>query len=197
MLDRKEEHLATGNRPSAAARIKAGVVGRRHADGLRRRVVGHRRRRRRRGIPAAVHLPVPEPAPHAQGRLHQHRPAAADARARASAGHLHHRSADGGARRQGEDGSGRVPDQEPAARSAERDVGRPTCAAAPRSSAGTSGIRPATRRPARSRPAWAWRSTPGAAAAAARRRRAVEISSDGVVVVQRAARRISAPARAR
>src|SRR6185295_15363552 len=25
MLDRKEEHLATGNRPSAAARIKAGV----------------------------------------------------------------------------------------------------------------------------------------------------------------------------
>jgi len=30
MLDRKEEHLATGNRPSAAARIKAGVS----ADGL-------------------------------------------------------------------------------------------------------------------------------------------------------------------
>ena len=30
MLDRKEEHLATGNRPSAAARIKAGVS----ADGI-------------------------------------------------------------------------------------------------------------------------------------------------------------------
>ena len=30
MLDRKEEHLATGNRPSAAARIKAGVA----ADGM-------------------------------------------------------------------------------------------------------------------------------------------------------------------
>ena len=30
MLDRKEEHLATGNRPSAAARIKAGVT----ADGI-------------------------------------------------------------------------------------------------------------------------------------------------------------------
>src|SRR5262249_51997616 len=30
MLDRKEEHLATGNRPSAAARIRAGVS----ADGI-------------------------------------------------------------------------------------------------------------------------------------------------------------------
>ncbi len=30
MLDRKEEHLATGNRPSAAARVKAGVA----ADGM-------------------------------------------------------------------------------------------------------------------------------------------------------------------
>ena len=30
MLDRKEEHLATGNRPSATARVKAGVA----ADGM-------------------------------------------------------------------------------------------------------------------------------------------------------------------
>ena len=66
-----------------------------------------------------------------------------------------------------EDGSGRVPDQEPAARSAERDVAAAICAKAPRSSAGTSGIRPATRRPGRSRPAWASRSARGAAAAAA------------------------------
>ena len=128
MLDRKEEHLATGNRPSAAARIKAGVVGRRHDHGVRRRVVGHRRRRRGRGLPAAVHLSDRQPPPHAQGRLHQHRPAAADARAGPPAGLVHHRNHDGRARRQGEDGSGRVPDQEPAAGSAERDVAQRTCA---------------------------------------------------------------------
>ena len=72
-----------------------------------------------------------------------------------SAGLVHHRDHDGRARRHGEDGSGRVPDQEPAAGSAERDVGARTCARAPRRSAGASGTRPATRRPARSRPAWA------------------------------------------
>ena len=146
-------------------------LGRRHDHRVRRRVVGHRRRRRGGGLPAAVHLPVPEPPAHAQGRLHQHRPAAADARAGPSAGLVHHRDHDGRARRRGEDGPGRVPDQEPAAGSAERDVGRLPAARARRRSAGTSGTRPATRRRARSRPAWASRSAPGAAAAAARRRR--------------------------
>ena len=104
---------------------------RRHADRVRRRIVGHRRRRRGGRVPAAVHLPVPEPAPHAQGRLHQHRPAAPDARPGPPAGLLHHRSADGGARRPREDGSGRVPDQEPAARSAQCDVGGVPPPAAP------------------------------------------------------------------
>ena len=156
MLDRKEEHLATGNRPSATARSQGRRRRRRHAHGVRRRVVGHRRRRRGRGLPAAVHLPVPEPPPHAQGRLHQHRPAAPDARARPSAGLLHHRSPDGRARRPREDGSGRVPDQEPAAAKRRTRCGRSYLARGRRrSSAGTSGIRPATRRPGRSRPAWA------------------------------------------
>ena len=58
MLDRKEEHLATGNRPSADGAHQSGGFGRRHADGVRRRDVGHRRRRRRSRIPAALHLPV-------------------------------------------------------------------------------------------------------------------------------------------
>ncbi len=56
MLDRKEEHLATGNRPSATAHIKAGVS----ADGIitafDARVMGHGRRWRDCGFPAAVHL---------------------------------------------------------------------------------------------------------------------------------------------
>ena len=124
MLDRKEEHLATGNRPSATARIKAGVS----ADGIitafDAEIVGHGRRRRCRGFPAAVHLSHRESPPHAQGRVHQHRPAAADARAGPPAGLVPHRDHDGRARRQGESGSGRVPDQEPAARGAERDVGQ-------------------------------------------------------------------------
>ena len=64
MLDRKEEHLATGNRPSATARIKAGVA----ADGMLTAfdadTVGHGRRRRSGRFSAALHLPVPQPAPH-------------------------------------------------------------------------------------------------------------------------------------
>ena len=124
MLDRKEEHLDTGNRPSATAHIRAGRVGRRQADGVRRPELGHRRRGRGVGLPAAVHLQLPEPQAHAQGRLHQRRPAARDARAGTSAGMLPHGNPDGRARGSREDGSGRVPHQEPAAGGAQRDVGR-------------------------------------------------------------------------
>ena len=197
MLDRKEEHLATGNRPSAAARIKAGVS----ADGII--TAFDAESWGTGGAGAASGFPLPyiyrdrESPPDAQGRLHQHRPAAADAGARPSAGLVHHRDHDGRARRQGEHGSGRVPDQEPAARGAERDVAARICARGPRNSAGTSGIRPATRRPGRSRPAWASRSARGAAAAAARRRRTARSPSDGSVDHARRARRTSAPARAR
>ena len=122
MLDRKEEHLATGNRPSADRARQSRRVRRRHHHGVRRRVVGHGRRRRVGRLPAAVHLSDRESPPDAQGRVHQHGSAAADARARPSAGLVPHRDHDGRARRQGESGSGRVPDQEPAARGAERDV---------------------------------------------------------------------------
>ena len=124
MLDRKEEHLATGNRPSASARIKAGVSADGHHHRVRRRIVGHGRRRRGRRLSAALHLSDRESPPHPQGRVHQHRSAAADAGPGTSAGLVPHRDHDGRARRQGEHGSGRVPDQEPAARSAERDVAR-------------------------------------------------------------------------
>jgi len=50
MLDRKEEHLDTGNRPSATARIRAGVA----ADGTLTAFevrAGAPGRRRRRGLP--------------------------------------------------------------------------------------------------------------------------------------------------
>ena len=124
MLDRKEEHLAGGNRPSAHAKIRAGATADGTARLLRRRDVGHGRRGRGRGVPAPLHLRVPEPATGSQGRLHQRRAAARDARAGPPAGLLHHRAADGRARRQGPDGSGGVPPQEPPARRARRDVAR-------------------------------------------------------------------------
>ena len=97
---------------------------RRHADRVRRPELGHRRRRRAERLPAAVHLQLSEPQAHAQGRLHQRRPAARDARAGTSAGLLPDGDPDGRARRSREDGSGRVPREEPAAGRAQRDVGR-------------------------------------------------------------------------
>ena len=137
MLDRKEEHLATGNRPSAAARVKAGVA----ADGMLTAFDAESWGTGGAGAAAGFPLPyiyqIAEPAPHAQGRLHQHRPAAPDARPGPPAGVVHHRNDDGRARRPREDGSGRVPDQEPAARSAERDVAAVSARRARRSSAGS------------------------------------------------------------
>ena len=124
MLDRREEHLAAGNRPSAYAKVKAGVS----ADGMLTafdaRDLGHRRRRRVVRLPAALHLHVPEPAARPQGRVHQRRSAACDARAGASAGLLHHRDVDGRTRGPREDGSARVPHPQPAAAGAQRDVAR-------------------------------------------------------------------------
>ena len=97
---------------------------RRHADRVRRPELGHRRRRRAERVPAAVHLQLPEPQADPQGRLHQRRPAARDARAGTSAGLFPDGDPDGRARRSREDGSGRVPREEPAAGRAQRDVGR-------------------------------------------------------------------------
>ena len=197
MLDRKEEHLATGNRPSAAARIKAGVVRRRHA---------HRVRRASRGAPAA-------PARRRASRCRtstSSRTAAARTRTSTSTPASSGRCARPAIRRarfiteilmdeladrvKMDPVEFRIKNLPPEAPNAMWRVvparGRR------RSSAGTSGIRPATRRPGRSRPAWASRSTRGAAAAAVRRRRTARsrrtaASSCG------SARRTSAPARAR
>ena len=123
MLDRKEEHLATGNRPSAFAKVKAGVSDRRQAHRIRRDDVGHGRRGSGIGLSAALHLRVSESPPHAHRRLHQLGTAARDARARTSARVLRDRSVDGRARGSGADGSDGVPPEEPAAARAERDVG--------------------------------------------------------------------------
>ena len=96
--------------------------GGRHAHGVRRALVGHRRRGRGLRLSASVHLRVPQPAPGAHRRLHQCRPAARDAGARSSAGVLRHRSRDGRAGRCRAHGPGRVPAEEPAPAGAERDV---------------------------------------------------------------------------
>ena len=159
MLDRKEEHLDTGNRPSASAHIRAGVS----ADGMLTAFDAQSWGTGGAGagveFPAAVHLRVPEPPAHAQGRLHQRRPAARDARAGPSAGMLPHRNPDGRARRSRADGSGRVPHQEPARRRRRTRCGRTYFAK--RREGVRLGQAPSDRRRdsrARSRPAWAARS---------------------------------------
>ena len=147
--------------------------------------LGHRRRGRRRPASrcrtstcsrtgAGVHT----------RRLHQRRPAARDARAGPSAGLLHHRNADGRARGPREDGSGRVPHQEPPAARRRTRCGASTSRSARRAvRLGQAACRPAIRRRVRSSAAWAARPTGGAAAAAARRR-TCEIMPDGSVVVR-------------
>ena len=86
MLDRKEEHLATGNRPSATARIKAGVS----ADGTLTAFDAETWGTGGAGSAAGFPLPYIYQFPNrrriAQGRLHQHRSAASDAGAGPSAG---------------------------------------------------------------------------------------------------------------
>ena len=137
-LDRKEEHLDTGNRPSASAKIRAGVSADGKLTAFDATELGHGRCGRGVRFPAAVHLPVPEPPARAHRRLHQRGPAARDARAGPPAGVLPHRNPDGRARRSRPHGSGRVPHQEPADGGAERGLGRLLPRRARRRSAGTS-----------------------------------------------------------
>ena len=105
-----------------------GQGGRRRPTGTSRRSTPSRGapaapvRTRASRCPTSTTRRRPTSAPRAQGRVHQHRPAAPDARAGPPAGIVHHRGHDGRARGSREDGSDRVPDQEPAAGSAERDV---------------------------------------------------------------------------
>ena len=91
MLDRKEEHLATGNRPSAASKIKAGVS----ADGIITAFDAESWGTGGAGATADFPLPyiyqVANRRRIAQERLHQYRSAAAHAGARPSAGFVQHR----------------------------------------------------------------------------------------------------------
>ena len=171
-LDRKEEHLDTGNRPSAHAKIKAGVSADGKLTAFDAHELGHGRRRRGVRLPAAVHLPVPEPPSRPHRRLHQRGPAARDARAGPSAGMLPHRNPDGRARRSRPHGSGRSSASRICRRRRPAARGATTSSRARRRSAGRSVTPPATRSPGRSRTASACRRTSGAAAAAAAARTA-------------------------
>ena len=157
MLDRKEEHLDTGNRPSADARIQGRRDGRRHAHRVRRRQLGHRRRgRRRRNFP----LPYIYVFPNRQARApatSTSTPAQqrADARAGPSAGLLPDRNPDGRARRS----RARWIRSSSASRTCRPTrrtrCGRSTSRGREAVRLGQAPRRPAIRRPARSRPAWA------------------------------------------
>ncbi len=124
MLDRREEHLAAGNRPSASAKIKAGVS----ADGMLTAFDAESWGTGGAGASSGFPLPYIYTFPNRR-RVHRDvfinaGPAARDARARPSAGLLHHRDVDGRARGPREDGPDRVPYPEPPAAGAQRHVAR-------------------------------------------------------------------------
>ncbi len=96
MLDRKEEHLVTGNRPSAYAKIRAGVDANGKLLAIDAETWGTG------GAGQGSELPGPLPGirvselpPAAQGRLHQRRAAAGVPRAGASAVLFRHGDRDG------------------------------------------------------------------------------------------------------
>ena len=62
MLDRKEEHLDTGNRPSATAHIRAGVTSDGMLTAFDAQSWGTGGAGCRCRVPAAVHLQLPDPA---------------------------------------------------------------------------------------------------------------------------------------
>ncbi len=147
MLDRKEEHLDTGNRPSATAHIRAGVA----ADGTLTAFEGQSWGTGGAGAGAGFPLPYIYNFPN---RTRTHKDVyinAGQQRAMRAPGHP-----------QGCFLTEILMD--------ELACGASTSRAGPRRSAGTGVMRPAIRRRARSRPAWACRRTGGVAQAAARRR---------------------------
>ena len=163
MLDRKEEHLDTGNRPSATAHIRAGVT----ADGTLTAFDGQSWGTGGAGAPSGFPLPYIYNFPN---RKRTHKDVyinAGQQRAMRAPGHpqgcflteiLMDELAD---RVKMDPVAFRIKNLPPAG--AQRDVGASTSRAARRRSAGTSVMRPAIRRPVRSRPAWACRRTAGAA----------------------------------
>ena len=196
MLDRKEEHLATGNRPSAASHIKAGVS----ADGTITAFDAETWGTGGAGATAGFPLPYIYQFPNRR-RAHkdvyinagQQRPMRAPGHPQGSFNTeiLMDELAD---LVKMDPVEFRIKNLPP--RSAERDVARLSARGRDGIRLGQAASRPATRRPGRSRPAWVWRSTRGAAAAADRRRRTAR-SHRTAASLCAPARRISAPARAR
>ena len=140
MLDRKEEHLAGGNRPSSFLEDQGRRRRRRHADGVRRASRGARAAR------ASARASRCRTSTRSRTGAARHKDVytnAGPARAMRAPGHpqgcFAHRAADGRARRQGPHGPGRVPHEEPAGRSAERDVAAVLPDSRREDSAGTSG----------------------------------------------------------
>jgi xanthine dehydrogenase YagR molybdenum-binding subunit len=122
MLDRKEEHLATGNRPSAFAKVKAGVS----TDGKLTAFDATTWGTGGAGAGSDYPLPYIYVFPNRR-RMHTDVYINADSSARCahrtSSRVFCDRSADGRARGSGADGSDGVPPEESAAARAERDVG--------------------------------------------------------------------------
>ena len=86
MLDRKEEHLVTGNRPSAFAKVNAGVDAEGKLTAFDAQTWGTGGAGAGSGFPLPYIYVFPNRRQRAHRRLHQRRAAARDARARASAG---------------------------------------------------------------------------------------------------------------
>ena len=170
MLDRKEEHLDTGNRPSATAHIRAGVT----ADGTLTAFDAQSWGTGGAGAPSGFPLPYIYNFPN---RKRTHKDVyinAGQQRAMRAPGHpqgcflteiLMDELAD---RVKMDPVAFRVKNLPP--RGAERDVGRVLRDGREGVRLGQASSRPAIRRRARSRPAWACRRIGGAAPAAARRR---------------------------
>ena len=124
MLDRKEEHLVTGNRPSAFAKIRAAVDANGKLLGHRCGNVGHRRRRTGFEFPGALSgVCVLQPPAAAQGRVHQRRSAAGVPRAGPSAVLFRHGDRDGRTGGSAAARSAGAQAAKPAARGRERAVG--------------------------------------------------------------------------
>ena len=191
MLSRKEEHLVTGNRPSAYARVKAGADASGKLVAFDAETWGTGGADAGRWLLGALSgLRLPESPPAAPRRVDQRRTAARVPRAGTSAGLLRHRSRH---RRNGRSsstsirsscGCGICSRQTRAASTRRIANGGSTSPSARRRSAGANAIRPAMRRPGRSSAASAARQTSGPVPAIRRRALRARSSPDGSVTMR-------------
>ena len=148
MLDRKQQHLCTGNAPSALMTVKVGAKKDGTMTAVHYKSYGLGRRRRRRGDGGAGGR-APRQEPELQGRgvrrLHERGPGGAAARPRPLAGRLRHRVGGGRAGRQARHGPDRAAEEERGEPGPDGPV-RPRREGDRLGSAATR--RPATRRPA-------------------------------------------------